>query len=1236
MTRKMKRRWQREMKQAMARKVLPMAMTAGIILGSCGYVLAQPGDGEITAGSGRIDTNGSTTTITQTTDKLAIDWQSFNIGNGESVIFIQPGTSSIALNRVVGNDVSAIYGTLSANGKVFLINPNGILFGSNAQVDVGGLVASALSISNEDFLAGNYTFQNNGFAGAIANDGQIIATDGGYVVLLGSQVDNRGIIVARQGTVALGAGDRISLDFYGDGLLNLAVDQAAVNASVANHHLIQADGGRVLMTARTADALAGTVVNNTGLIQARSIREQDGVIILYGGTNGTVDVGGTLDASAPNGGDGGFIETSGAYVKIGDNTRVTTLAASGRNGTWLIDPDGFTIAPSGGNMTGLAVSNALSGGNFSIESIDGNINVNDTVTWDANTLTLIAFDDINVNSVMTAKGTAALNLQPGSGKVNMGLGGNGFYGRVDFYQADGITPRGGTGFLTINGQGYTVITNIDDLQGISSNISGHYFLGVDIDATATATWNDGYGGVTGFIPLATYWTHFNGIFDGGGHAIDGLYINSDSAGGLFAYSDGTIRNVGLTNVNMNTRFGHSIGGLAAQNWGSIYNCYSAGNVIAIGNSGYAGGLVGENYGSGSIRNSYSMGNVSGNGDGITIGGLVGGNYGSVDGSYSTADVNGISNDGYNGGIGGLVGRGWNGSITNSYSTGDLNGTGNKLNIGGLIGFNFGNINNSYGMGTASGVGDDNCIGGLVGWHYGGNIINTYSLVNVNGEGNRNRIGGLVGNNFSFSATPAIIENGYSIGTVSGSNGFIGGFAGYNMGTIRSGYWDVDTSGLSTGIGSGNGGVTGLYSNPDSLSVDINRKSAYAASSYNGWDIAATGGSNAVWRIYDGQTYPLLKAFLTPLTVTADEVLTYNGQFQSAGVTYITPDGSPVNTALLRGTVQLDGGGVNVGDYTVTPSGLSSMQQGYDITYVNGTLTIVPATLTITANNATKTYNGLAYSGGNGVIYNGFVNGEDASVLNGSLSYSGDAQGALNAKTYVITPGGFSSLNYDITYLDGTLTINPAALTVTAVTNTKIYDGTTDAAAVPIVTGLQGNDELVGLRLQYASKHVGTSIVLTPVFTINDGNGGNNYTVTIQTATGMITPADLVVAVNNAGRYMGMPNPDFTVTSIGLRGTDTLSSLTGTLEFSTSATIDSMPGQYTISASGLSSFNYNINFVDGILTVHANSPAFNDAVAGGLGFEGVAVERYGWAPRNDLWLTVNQPGLNSEGVEWLQF
>jgi filamentous hemagglutinin family protein len=394
---------------------LPMrALSASLLLALAMQVHATvPTGGVVTAGQASISSNGSTTTITQSSANVIIDWQSFSIGAGNTVQFMQPGRTSVALNRVLGADPSVILGNLTANGNVFLLNPNGVLFGTGASVSVGGLVASTMGITDADFMAGHYAFANAG-GGSIINQGRIGAASGGYVALMGRSVSNQGVITARLGSVALAGGEAVTLDVAGDGLLNVSVSKGAVNALVSNGGLIQADGGRVLLTAQAAGNLLDTVVNNTGTIQAQTIQDHNGTILLLGDMqSGTVNVGGRLDASAPVGGDGGLVETSASLVNVRNGAQVSTHATQGQTGQWRIDPLDFTVGSApGDNISGATLSGELVTNNITIDTTtttgtgNGDIFINDAVSWTASstptTLTLNANRDVNINAAVTA------------------------------------------------------------------------------------------------------------------------------------------------------------------------------------------------------------------------------------------------------------------------------------------------------------------------------------------------------------------------------------------------------------------------------------------------------------------------------------------------------------------------------------------------------------------------------------------------------------------------------------------------------------------------------------------------------------------------------------------------------------------------------------------------------------------------------------------------------------------
>lgn len=657
-----------------------------------GSVLAAslPQNGQVIAGDVSISQpSDHTLTIDQGSNKAIIDWQSFSIGEGNTVNFDQNSSSAVALNRVIGNDPSAIYGNLNATGKVFLINQNGVLFAEGASVNVGGLVASTLDIDNQDFVDGNYRFEGNGDQ-AVINRGTIHA-DGGAVVMLGGQVSNEGVIRANLGSVAMAAGEKIQLDFAGDGLINLTIEQGKLNALVENHGAIQADGGSVYLTTHAADQVLDSVVNNSGQIRAQTVAERDGKIVLLADMqSGTATIDGTLDASAPASGDGGFIETSGAHVTIADSTQITTQAEHGATGRWLIDPNDFTVAASGGDITGATLSNQLASTDVEIQSVNGatdgngDVFVNDSVSWNDNTLTLSAERDIHVNESLNASGTAGLALKYGQGSSDGVINGTEAQYRVtapiNLASTGSFSTQLGSAGSVID---YTIITDVNALQDINSGLTGYYVLGADIDASATAGWNSG----AGFNPIgSTYSNSFQGVFDGLGHVISGLFINRGGTDfvGLFGYTDGAaLRQVGLVNVDITGR--ESVGGLVGLLRGSsVSQSYVTG---AVTGTDSVGGLVGaSNNGrvNSSISQSYATSAVTGTN---RVGGLVGYQYGSISQSYATGAVTGSNQY-----VGGLVGY-QNGSISQSYTTGAVTG---GIDVGGLVGGqDSGSTTNSY-------------------------------------------------------------------------------------------------------------------------------------------------------------------------------------------------------------------------------------------------------------------------------------------------------------------------------------------------------------------------------------------------------------------------------------------------------------------------------------------------------------------------------------------------------------
>src|SRR5436190_7973779 len=314
---------------------------------------AGPEGASVVGGAATIQGQGGPAVIVnQSSNSAIINWNTFNIRANESVRFNQPSTSSVALNRVTGGlGPSEIMGTLTANGRVFVINRDGILFGPGSVVNTAGFLATTNDIKNADFMAGRYNFNIPGRPDAsIVNQGRITATSGGFAALVAPGVRNSGTITATLGTVALASGNSFTLDMYGDKLITLAVgDQIAANvidvatgrplkSLVTNEGKIRANGGRVELTAAAARVVVDSVINTSGVIKANSIGRRNGMIVLSAATGASkpadaptqsIKISGTLSAAGrKKGTQGGTILVSGEDIKL----TATRIDASGRAG----------------------------------------------------------------------------------------------------------------------------------------------------------------------------------------------------------------------------------------------------------------------------------------------------------------------------------------------------------------------------------------------------------------------------------------------------------------------------------------------------------------------------------------------------------------------------------------------------------------------------------------------------------------------------------------------------------------------------------------------------------------------------------------------------------------------------------------------------------------------------------------------------------------------------------------
>ncbi|NLP60953.1 beta strand repeat-containing protein [Paraburkholderia sacchari] len=402
---------------------MPAMLTAA--LGYANSVGAVEG-GVVAAGSGTIATQGAKTTINQSSDRMVVNWNNFNIARDQTVAFNQPSATSAVLNRVTTAAPTQIDGTLTANGRVFVVNPSGVMFGKTSQVNVGSLVASTLNVDSQKFMDGGepvtgiMNLSANGGQGVVSNDGQITAREA--VVLLGAQATNQGTIRAKD--VTLGAADGVAMQMSGSGF-RVMLGREAQNALAANSGTITASGGNVQLNAAATGAMLATVVRNSGTLEAtRATTGEGGSIVLGSQLDGNVSAGGRINAAtditigstpvkyppflspfnadtAPSGGEYG---SAGHNVTIEKGANLTTSQGT------------ISIGSAGGNV----VSNGRvnSGGDVKIGAGGtGSVTVNEAVNGNS---VAVQGTGVDINSWMTAsKGDLSIKADgAGIGDLN--------------------------------------------------------------------------------------------------------------------------------------------------------------------------------------------------------------------------------------------------------------------------------------------------------------------------------------------------------------------------------------------------------------------------------------------------------------------------------------------------------------------------------------------------------------------------------------------------------------------------------------------------------------------------------------------------------------------------------------------------------------------------------------------------------------------------------------------------
>ncbi|WP_158927924.1 filamentous hemagglutinin N-terminal domain-containing protein, partial [Acidisphaera sp. S103] len=365
---------------------------------------AHPMGGQVVAGQASITQTANTTTVTQTTARAAVDWQSYNVGRSQTVQYVDPSSSSVTLNRVVGPNPSQIAGRITSNGTVMIVNQAGLLFDGSAQINTAGLVVSAAGITNKNFMAGKMVFDQAANPGAkIENRGTITIKNQGLAALVAPQVVNSGVIRAKLGKVVLAGAEAETLDLYGDGMVSINVTKQVATAPdgrqalVTNTGAISASGGTVLLTAQAVDGVVQTLVDAGGKISANSAGGRTGRVVVTG-AGGDVEVTGALtaDGHAPSTTGGSVVVNTTGAVRLASTARVS---ASGPAGGGVV-AIGTTLkrAKGGPSVTGQKTAKTVT------VAAGATIAANATAKGNGGRLTVLSTDRTTIAGAVDTKG----------------------------------------------------------------------------------------------------------------------------------------------------------------------------------------------------------------------------------------------------------------------------------------------------------------------------------------------------------------------------------------------------------------------------------------------------------------------------------------------------------------------------------------------------------------------------------------------------------------------------------------------------------------------------------------------------------------------------------------------------------------------------------------------------------------------------------------------------------------
>ena len=1052
-----------------------------------------PTGGTVAAGSATVQSSTTSLTVNQTSDRAVINWQGFSIGAGNSVTFVQPGSTSATLNRVTGDTPSSIAGSLASNGSVYLINPNGIQITSGGVVKTGsGFVASTLDLADSDFMAGRNSFSGAGASKGVVNNGAIATGPGGFVALLGGTVANNGVIVAPLGSIGLGSGEQAMLDVNGGQFLQVAIPTRATMADgqalVTNAGKLRASGGQVVLTAATARSAVRDAINMPGSISAGTVSGRNGSIMLGGGAGGIVRVTGALKATSRKntGGkvsitgkqiavNGATIDVSGANgggsVSIGGKgtanqaDSVSLDAASslhadatgaGNGGSVVLWSTGLTTAH--GLITATGGSNGGSGGsvetsgetvNFDAITVNTRAPAGHAGTW------LIDPTDLTIDATAAAAIDAALI----NNDVTLTTSAAGVPAATGVLGATGNTTGSGQGDITVASP-----LSWSSAHALALNAYNAIIIDAPITIAGAGTLNLNYNAAqVGNLSFGLSNTGFTGSvsYTGVGGALN---VNGIGYTLLYSMSDvGTINNnlagnyalAGNLDAGSSTYSAAVVGGPTLSFSGAFDGLGHTISNLTIHDpteNGYLG-LFGQ--ASGTIRNTGLLNvSVSGGPNGslggfynaLNIGSLVGDSTGAISQSYATGSVSGGPG---NEKIGGLVGTG-DGSISQSFAHVSVSGQSAEY-VGGLMGYGAATISQSYATGDVSG--DVNgglwstSIGGLVGYSLGA-ISQSYATGAVSGGDHSGLVGGLVGQSF------ATISNSYATGAVSAKtySSDIGGLVGYSSGnislsyatgTVTGGYASNTLGGL---VGSADGNMT------ISLSYATGAVTAGDASSFIGGLLGIAPFSNSGITIADSHATGAVNAG--------------NSSAAIGGLVGLSDSNTSITRSYATGDVtagasaQYIGGLVGSNAGTISQSHATGAVKGGDYATDIGGLAGTTGGTTV---SITGSYASGSVAGGYNASSIGGLVGDNETI---STIENSHATGAVTGGDTSYQIGGLVGINrgtVDMSYATGLVSAGTGVTAVGGLVGfNDAYASVTYSAATGNVTVADGSTQIGGL------------------------------------------------------------------------------------------------------------------------------------------------------------------------------